>query len=119
MAIDQALVTLVKPYVSGRMYPLTLPENPDYPCITYRQLSHLMDPIVNVGYPTFQLDLWTETYSENVELRDSIVSGLDRQKSITNGYPIRFHYLTYINMYDSTVRKMHGIMDIEIRYKEV
>jgi hypothetical protein len=100
------------------VYPATLPENPTYPCITYRQLSHLAHPIVNVQYPTFQIDLWTDSYGANTELRDTIVTALDRTMSITDGYKIRFHYLTYINMYDDAVRKVHGVMDVEIRYKE-
>jgi hypothetical protein len=118
MAIDKVIPSLLGTYVGDRVYPATLPENPTYPCITYRQLSHLAHPIVNVQYPTFQIDLWTETYAANVELADTIINTHDRVKSITDGYEMRFNYLTYTNMFDREARICHGVMDIEIFYKE-
>lgn len=119
MAIEKALVTLLKPYVSNRVYPATLPENPVYPCITYYTLSHLANKIVNVQYPTFAIDLWTDTAQANVELRDTIVDGCDRKWSTTDGYAMRFNYLTYRNFYDTETKKFHGVIDAELLYKEV
>jgi hypothetical protein len=118
MAIDKALYTLLKGYVSNRVYPLGLPENPTYPAITYRQLSHQAHPVVNVSYPTFQVDLWTTTYQANVELRDTIVAGVDRKKTITDGYDMRMHYLNYVNFFDNDTKLFHGVIDFEVFYKE-
>jgi len=119
MAIEKALVTLLKPYVSNRMYADFLPENPVYPALTYYTISHLAHPIVNAQYPTFAIDLWTQSKEENVELRDTIVDGCDRKWTTTDGYEMRFRYMTYQCFYDVESKIYHGVMDIELLYKEV
>lgn len=119
MAIDKVIYELLKGYVGNRVYPLTMPENPTYPCMTYQQISHVNDPTVNVSYPTFQLDIWTQTYKENTELRDTIVNGIDRKKTVLLTYPIRVRYLDYFCDFESDTNLFHGVLDIQVFYKEV
>lgn len=54
--------------IATRLYPLTLPQNPTYPAVTYQRISRrpvhvkpaIINPIVNVRW---QFDVHAETYS--------------------------------------------------------
>lgn len=122
MAVDKVLYELLKGYVSNRAYPGTLPDlaSQTYPCITYGQIAHPMHTIVNTGSPTFQVDIWGTTYSSVVELAETIRVGIDRKKDVVLTYPIRVTVLDFLMLpFEDDTKLWHGVMDVQLFYKEV
>lgn len=105
MSIEEAIFKLltteapIAGVVGTRVYPLQLPQNSTLPAITYMVTSgdptHCMGEDSGVAAVCFQLDIWTESYADALDvfrrLKDAIdmyagtVAGVDIQNlAVTN-----------------------------------
>lgn len=75
---DAATVNAI---VSGRVYPVYLPQSPIYPAITFQRISgprvrSLTGPS-NLAHPRIQVDCWAATYNAAKELADAVRIAID------------------------------------------
>lgn len=67
--------------VSERIYPLTLPQSPVLPALTYSWISAtripVMDAPIGMASPRIQIDCWAATYLVAVELFEAVRQRLD------------------------------------------
>lgn len=62
--------------VSTRIYPSVIPEESDYPCISYFRVSagreyHLLG-YATLENPRIQIDIWAETYKQAKDLSSAV-----------------------------------------------
>lgn len=78
MTIEQTLVT--KLLSIAKVYPLSLPENPTLPAITYQRIStspqrnHSKN---NFDRMRFQINIWSHLYDEVIDKAGLVVTALD------------------------------------------
>ncbi len=67
--------------VSNRIYPLIAPQNPTLPYITYQRISKIpttnMDGISSLDMGRFQIDIWSLTYSEGLDIAKLLERSFD------------------------------------------
>lgn len=72
--------TGVNALVSGRIYPMVAPQNVVRPYITYRVITGLkiqcMGGEIYQGDYRFQIDVWSETYSNSKAISEAVKSAL-------------------------------------------
>jgi len=75
-----------------RVYPLYLPQNVTYPCISYFQISasqtHAMGMDLNLWRVRIQVDVWGETYAATQVLADEVRARLSRWKGTIDGVTV-------------------------------
>jgi hypothetical protein len=78
--------------VGTRIYPVLMPQEPTYPCITYRQVdsSRLQGVQTNPGVARIRLQVtgWAKTYEETKSLAEQIRLALERYGSAITGTTI-------------------------------
>jgi hypothetical protein len=80
MAVEGDLQTLLGALVSGRCYPVTAPDSPTKPYITYQVISNV--PLVNLDGPEglenrrVQIDIWGDSYGAVKTLEVSVKSAM-------------------------------------------
>ena len=67
--------------LTTRVYPVALPQSPQYPLILYTKITgmrdhHLRGPSGH-AHPRFQIEAWSKTYTEAKTLADAIREALD------------------------------------------
>lgn len=69
---DPAVATIV----SGRMFPVQLPQNVRYPCLSYSQVSAVRDYSLCGAtlrvWPRITINSWAENYGDAVALADAV-----------------------------------------------
>lgn len=75
--IEKDLVVALKDVVS-KVYPLMMPEDATYPCITYQVVFDGVNQATNGNFSSrdvrFQVDIYSKSYSEAKTLKDAVVA---------------------------------------------
>jgi len=70
----------VSALVSGRIYPIHLPQNPTYPCVVYTRIAneHInnLDGSAGLSKPWIQIDAWADDPMEARDIGEQIRLGL-------------------------------------------
>jgi hypothetical protein len=128
MIIEEAIYT----YLSGeagitnlvdqRIYPMILPQDTDYPALTYMRISGLEHHDIEVAYPWFQISCWAKSYSEAKGLANEIKMAFQRFKGKMGGAQgvdvVQGVYLNDRDLYDNETQVYHIPVNIRIIYKE-
>jgi hypothetical protein len=73
--------TSIKGQISERLYPLTLPQDPTLPAMTYQKISglrfHDMEGASGLASPRFQFDIWSKSYLTSKNISDLLRKRLD------------------------------------------
>ena len=72
-----------------RIYPINLPMNPEYPAITYQQISNQGHHDIPVDYPRIQVTSWSPSLLEAKQLAEEVQAELQRFKGVLNGYRVK------------------------------
>lgn len=98
-AIEEALYTIatqgptVGPLIGTRCYPVTLPQAPSYPAMTYQQISepraHAMGSDPGLVHPRFQLTAFAKTRTAAQDLAAAIITDFSRQRGTIAGVTIQ------------------------------
>lgn len=85
--IEKAIVSklvgtsAVNNLISGRIYPLQLPQTPTLPAITFQRVDgpreHHFEGASGIAHPRIQIDTYARTYPEVVELAKQVRIALD------------------------------------------
>lgn len=79
----------VNDIISGRIYPLRLPQEFELPAISYQRISapRSKDLQGSIGHvqPRIQVDCWTESYSKLKDLAEAVRLALDRYQGNLGG----------------------------------
>ncbi len=62
--------------ITTRCFPVTLPQNPEFPLILYMRITGIPDNLLKgvsgLTYSRFQIEAWAETYAEAKDLSKAI-----------------------------------------------
>ena len=129
MTIEEALKiylfsqTLITDIVGSRIYPMILPQDTEYPALTYFQVSNPVQHEVDIAYPRFQISNWAETYAEVKALLNAGKEVLQRYKGMMGGGSgIKVTQIIFLNsfdIYDPETGIYHIPADYKIIYREV
>ena len=129
MTIEEALKTYllskteITNIIVDRLYPLILPQDPEYPALTYFEVSNPVSHDVDIAYPRFQFSNWAEKYSDAKALKDAVKEVLQRYKGVMGGGSgVKVTQIVFLNsfdMYDPETGVYHIPADYKIIYREV
>jgi hypothetical protein len=94
MTFEQALFSYLsnhaglKALVNTRVYPITMPQNPTLPAVTYQKISGVVDYVMDdtsIKRPRFQFDAWATSYSSARAVGEQIKSALNRYTGTMGG----------------------------------
>jgi hypothetical protein len=92
MTFEQALFSYLsnhaglKALVNTRIYPITMPQNPTLPAVTYQKISGVVDyGVSSIKRPRFQFDAWASSYSSARAVAEQIKSALNRYTGTMGG----------------------------------
>ena len=78
--------------VSTRIYPQRLPQNVDYPAISYQRISGVRVRLVtgpsDRAQPRIQMNLWDETYNGVQAVADAVREAMDGYAGVIGGEEI-------------------------------
>lgn len=119
-----AAQSTVTDIVSTRIYPVTLPQNPTLPCITYMVVTtpviHTMEGR-SAPKTIFQLDCWAETALGAHTLADAVETVLDNYSGTMNSADVVSGSLL-INrqdIYEEDVENYRVSLDFSLIHKSV
>lgn len=73
--------TLITEYAGLRIYPVKLPQQVEFPCISYQRIAggqvSGLDGYLTLENPTIQIDVWSSTYLAGKTLADNVHAVLD------------------------------------------
>jgi len=128
MPIEAALVAYLKSVVeinsiigsgsSARIYPLKLPQNPDYPAVTYQVISSPRHHDIDVSYPRIQYTTFARTYGEAKELSEYLRLHLQRLKGVLSEVHIKqVEYINAVEFYQDDAGVYYIPQDFKIIYQ--
>jgi hypothetical protein len=110
MTIEEAIYsylsneTGITSLVGSRIYPVKLPQNTDYPAITYFRVSGPEHHEKDMAYPRFQFSCWAAEYGTAKGLAAEVKAAFQRFKG-TMGTPgvavIQGVFLNDLDVYDN------------------
>ena len=104
---------------STRIYPLKLPQNPDYPAVTYQVISSPRHHDIEVAYPRIQYTSFARTYSQVKALSELLRLHLQRLKGILSGASIKqVEYINAVEFYQDDADVYYIPQDFNIIYEE-
>lgn len=108
--------------VSARIYPVKLPQKPDYPAVTFTQVSvvrdHAMVSDPNIVEARYQFDAWAETKIAADAVREQLRAALKRWRNAAD--PLIFDTFLDIEqeLYEDDVKVYHLTLDAILFYRE-
>ena len=128
MPIEAALASYLKPVseITGiigegdgaRIFPLALPQKPDYPAVTYQVISSPRHHDVDIAYPRIQYTAFARTYSQAKELADILRLHLSRLKGVLSGVAIKqIQYINAVEFYQDDAGVYYIPQDFKIIYQ--
>jgi len=103
LANDADVTALVGSGSNARIYPMLVPENGTYPCITYQEISYIIPRgLVNAAGPAtsrYQFNCWARTALAAKELAEAVRGGLDGYQGAVGG--ISFQLVRMVNRNDT------------------
>lgn len=97
MILEEALVDMLKndekiSNITERIYPVMIPQNPQYPLIVYQKITGYRDTVLSgpsgFAHPRIQIDSYAETYAEAKELANFVKDALYGKTYEGNGVRI-------------------------------
>lgn len=126
MTIEEAIYSYlsgesgITDLVGTRIYPLVLPQNTEYPAITYYRVSGPEHHDKDVAYPRIQLTAWAETYEEAKTVAAEVKAALQRFKG-TMGVPgvvvIQGVFQNDMDLYDNETGVYYVATDIKFIHR--
>lgn len=120
MILEEALKAFI---TLAPLYPLRLPENPQYPAITYQRISaprvQSHDGSSGLVYARYQFSCYSETFLEARQTLNSLREQLDGYKG-TMGTVLVSSCLSQTDrdFYDADTRIWRSVIDFIIGYAE-
>lgn len=78
---------------ADRVYPITLPQNPTLPAITYERLDRASvqshDGSSGLAHPTFRVNVWAKSHFAAVDLAENVRLSLQGFKGLMAGKPVQ------------------------------
>ena len=129
MPVEAALVTYLKSIGEitdligtgdgSRIYPLALPQKPDYPAVTYQVISSPRHHDIDVAYPRIQYTTFARTYGQTKELAGLLRLYLQRLKGVLSGVHIKqIEYINAVEFYQGDARIYYIPQDFKIIHEE-
>lgn len=113
------------PTVSGRVYPVLLPQSPTYPALTYQLISdprgHTHDGPDGLVDARYQITTWAprEAYADVKATADAVRIALDGFTGIWGAFFVGLIFHDGgVDLYDPDVEVHHNATDYIIRYQE-
>ncbi|HSH40542.1 MAG TPA: DUF3168 domain-containing protein [Arenicellales bacterium] len=97
VAIRAALLAApsVSALVGPRVWPIVLPDAPEYPAITYQIVTggseYSMQGTSRLANPRVQVDLYAETHMDLLQLKGAVMATLSGLRGIVGSPPVRIH----------------------------
>lgn len=106
LTTDTDIVALV----GNRVYPVIVPEQTEYPCISYqvisgKAISTLSHDLATLKFKRIQINIWAEDYSQVKELEDLVTD------AIYTGV-VKGHTENYRDLNDSELRLFGSSLDM-------
>ena len=109
--------------VGGRIYPITLPQSPTYPALTYHRAStvrerHLRGPL---GYAEVRerVHCWARSYGGAKDLAEAVRHLLDGYRGAAGAYEIGGAAVeTEIDLYDDNADVYRVVVDVMLPHRE-
>ena len=104
---------------SARIYPLKLPQKPNYPAVTYQVISSPRHHDVDIAYPRIQYTTFAGTYSQAKELAGILRLHLQRLKGVLSGVHVKqIEYINAVEFYQDDAGVYYIPQDFKIIYEE-
>lgn len=109
--------------IGQRLYIKKLPENPTYPAVTYSKISGPRHHDVDVAYPRFQFDVWTDattedSYKKARDVATKIRKALQRESGDWSGVRvIQAVFLNEMDDYEPDTKLYHYISEFKIIHR--
>lgn len=104
---------------ASRIYPLKLPQKPNYPAVTYQVISSPRHHDMDVAYPRIQYTAFARTYSQAKELAGLLRLHLQRLKGVLSGVNIKqIEYINAVEFYQDDVGIYYIPQDFKIIHEE-
>ncbi len=129
MTVEAALYSLLKnnagvaAKVGDRIYPNILPQNIQYPCLSFRNVStqsdQTMSGISGFAQGRFQIDVWSNNHLEACQIREVVRLALQAYRGTVDGVVLQeVQYENATTLYEPELRVHHIAMDFLIGYTE-
>ncbi len=127
MAVEDALYTLLNAgasAVTGRIYPMLLPQNPTYPAITYMLIDadrpEDLSGGIGLAVPQFQIDSWADDPDEMRTLATQVRQTLHGYNGNVSGLVISgISFVTEHDQFEPTTRIYRRMTEFNIWHTEV
>ena len=108
--------------VSSRIYPNVLLQNATLPAVTYRRVSSERPPVMGadtgIVRARFQFDIWATSYSGMVAAKEQLRAAFQRYNGTAAVVILETFILMDVDLYEDETRTHHGVVDVEINYRE-
>jgi hypothetical protein len=128
MTIEQAIYSYlsgeagITDIVGTRIYPIFLPQDTDYPALTYIRISGPEHHDIDVSYPRFQISCWAKSYAEAKGLADEVKAAFQRFKGVMGGAQgvevIQGVFMNDLDLYDNETQVYHIPVDIKLIHRK-
>ena len=113
MRVEQHVYEAISSLVSGRVYPVILPEQTLYPALVYRRISGAsettLDGVDGLIQARFQFDCWGHVFGDITVLSSALKTALTAIKAVP---------LMEIHQFDDDARLYRAILDYHIWFCE-
>jgi hypothetical protein len=115
------------PLVSGRVYPLVIPQSATLPCITYQRIStprqYSLGGTDTVANPRIQIDCWGSTYSSVKAVAEQVLTALNQRMGQIGSGAQAFDVLVSLadneaDSYEPETGRYRVRIDFRIMYSE-
>jgi len=108
--------------VSTRIYPGLLKQNTTYPAVSYRRVSSerpsVMAADTGIVRARFQFDIWSNHYGDMISAKEQLRLALQRYRGTATVQILGTFILTDLDLYEEETQIHHGVVDVEINYRE-
>ncbi len=105
--------------IGSRLYWKDMPQNPTYPAITYFRVSGPRHHDIDVAYPRYQFDIWTQDAAVAERVADNLRKALQRESGSWSGKSvIQCVFLGDRDVPDEEDQPHHIASEFKIIYRE-
>lgn len=114
--------TTLAALISTRVYPSLIPQNATYPAVSYRRVSSERPPVMGddtgIVRARFQFDAWAQSYSGMIAVKELVREAMQRYSGTATVTILETFILMDMDLYEDDTRIHHGVIDVEINYRE-
>lgn len=109
--------------VGTRISPNKLGQHTDLPAISYRRVASErpsnMAADIGIVRSRYQFDIWADSYDGMIAVKEQVIDCWQRYEGTQNSTEIIQAFIMLdMDMYEDESRVHHGIVDVEINYRE-